>query len=201
MSSDDDLPTIDISPKPLTRKVAVDQIARARYLDVLARTGSHAAASVAAAPHLKTKTSAASTMSGHIKAHPSFAAQVQDVLASVAGKLDTEILDRALNGKVTYQKKDHHGKVVEEKIDYDNNLLLKVARQVGKQVDPGAWAPEDKRLIVQNNKSLDVHVSIDNILDGLDSDAIKNLIDATTKAKALGSGDQHAGIEEADIIA
>lgn len=200
MSSDDDEHVITVAPRAVARRTAVDAIARARYLEVLSKTGSHAAASAAARPHLHTKRSAMQTMERHIAANATFAAQVNDVLANVSGRLDEEIINRALNGKVVYQKKNSEGDVLEEKIDYDNNLLLKVARQVGKRIDPNAWAPEDKRIVVDNNKTVDVTVNIDNILEKLDSDAIRNLIEATSQAKALSSGDQMEDVEDAEIL-
>lgn len=189
MSDDEDVPAITLLPGiPGQRRAAIDALAEAAYLDVLARTGSRAAAAVAARPHLADRRSAVKTFDRHIREDERFADMVRDVEASVAGRLDATIIDRALNGVVTYVKRDGvTGAVVEERRDYDNALLVKVARQVGKRVDPDAWAPEEKRISVTTGPTrVDERVDLDNVLEGMSSEAIRDMLAATKKARALG---------------
>lgn len=206
---DDDVPAIVVTPlAEVIRRRPVDAVAEARFLDELAKTGSRSAAAAAARPHLRSKASALSTFASHIQANPRFAAQVADVEAHVAGLLDREALDRALNGKVTYEKYDPAtGKIVERRVDFDNKLLLTVARNIGKRVDPTAWAPDEKKLVVEGmGAGVKAVVDMDKFLDDMPTDALRAMMVAVGNAKVMGLpesvidvGDE--GADEVDPVA
>lgn len=191
MSDDDDVPAIEVAPLRQAMRRPVDAVARARYLEELARSGSHLAAAAAARPHLvRSKRSADAVMRAHMDSNPEFAAQVRDVLSHLAGRLQSEAVKRALEGVVVYTKKDDRGNVVEERRQYDNDLLLKMLREVGKKVDPTVMAPEERQIKVTGTVG-HVHASIDmeKMMEGMSTEAIRQMMEAADAAR-LGPGDE-----------
>lgn len=127
-----------------------------------------------------------------------------DVESHVAGLIDREIYKRAMEGKVVFQKKNDRGEVVEERIDHDNKLLLTLARNVGRRVDPSAWAPEDKRVVVENNsRTLNVSMDVDRLLEEMPTEAIRAMLNAVEKTKALPAPepmDEEDDVEDAEVV-
>lgn len=209
MSSDDE-PAIVVTPiDQVKKRRPIDAVAKGTYLAVLAKTGSRSAAAAAARPHLRTRSSAMNAFEAHISANPAFRAQVEDIEAHVAGLLDTEILERALHGKVTYQKYEINERtgereLVEERIEHDNKLLVQAARNVGRRVNPAAWAPDEKRVVVEGGTTnTTVTMDVDKLLDGMSTEAIRSLLESAKAAKALPAPEVTDAelLEEDDLVA
>lgn len=204
-NKDDDAPAIVVTPRDqITKRRPIDAVARAKYLDVLVRTGSRSAAAAAARPHLRTKASAMSVFENHMASNPAFMAQVLDAEARVAGELDAEIIRRAMEGVVVYEKYAVNDKgereLVERRVDHDNKLLVQVARNVGRRVNPTAWAPDDKRVVVEGGTTnVSVAVDLDRVLEGMSSDAIRSLVDAAGKARLMAPVED-GDAEDADVL-
>lgn len=203
MANDDgDVPAIEVVTKaPRARRRPVDDFARKTYLDVLRATGSRPAAAAAARPHIRGRGSAMNIMENHITANPIFAAAVADVEADVTGKVDQEIFTRAMEGKVVAIKRNAEGAVVEERREYDNTLLLRLRRTVGRRVDPGGYVDE-KRIVVSGGvNNTTVVANIDAFLDGLDDNALRQAIASAEKAaKAALPAGQEEEVEDAELV-
>jgi hypothetical protein len=201
---DDDSPVIQVTSRAqVVKRRPIDAVSRGVYLDVLRRTGSRAAAAAAARPHLRTKASAMSAFENHMETNPTFLAAVMDAEAEMAGQLDEEIRRRAMEGVVTFEKKDAEGNVLERRVEHDNKLLVQVARNVGKRVNPSAWAPDDKRVVVEGGtRNVNLSMDIDRMLEDMPSEAIAALVSAAEKAKtrALTAGPVAEDIEDAEIV-
>lgn len=197
---DEDVPAIEVVSRT-KRRAAIDETARTIYLDALERTGSRPAASVAAKPHVRSRKSAMQTFQDHIASNPAFAAKVADIESKLTGKVDEEIYKRAMEGVQTFAKYDGTGKVMEERRDFDNNLLLKLRRSLARNIDPTGFQDE-KRLIVSGGTQNTLAVgNVDAFLDGLSDDALRQVIAASERSKQLAAASEvEDDVEDAEIV-
>lgn len=203
-----DEPAIEVDARPMRVRRPVDDVARAKYLDTLAKTGSRSAAAAAARPHIASTKSAMNAMDAHIASNPAFKAAVMDAETKLLGKVEETILDRALNGVVVFQKKaanaDGEYEVVEERIEHDNQLLLRVANRLGNRgSDPGAWAKETRVVVSGGTTNLHAVVDIDHMMEGMSSEAIKEMMAGAARAKELAAasdGNAEELVEDAEIV-
>ena len=107
---------------------------KATFLKVLAETGSPPAAARAASPHSTGKRAAIRTFTDLRNRDPEFAAAWEDSMATALGRVENEIMRRAM--EPTYRPIFSKGELVGQEPIYDNKLLLAVARKL----NPDEWS-------------------------------------------------------------
>lgn len=107
---------------------------KATFLKVLAETGSAPAAARAASPHATGKRAAVRTFTDLRDRDPEFAAAWEDAMATALGRVENEIMRRAM--EPTQRPIFSKGELVGHENVYDNKLLLAVARKL----NPDEWS-------------------------------------------------------------
>ncbi|MFO1209594.1 MAG: hypothetical protein U1E40_10280 [Amaricoccus sp.] len=107
---------------------------KATFLKVLAETGSAPAAARAASPHATGKRAAIRSFTDLRDRDPEFAAAWEDAMAAALGRVENEVMRRAM--EPTYRPIFSKGELVGQEPVYDNKLLLAVARKL----NPDEWS-------------------------------------------------------------
>lgn len=116
------------------------------FLRVLSETGSAAAAARAASPHSKGDRACASTFREERQRDPIFAQACADAEEAALGRVEEEVMRRAMTP--TQRPIFSKGEVVGYTAEYDNRLLVSLARRL----NPEGWA--DRRQ-VEHTGSID----------------------------------------------
>jgi len=150
-------------PKPKCIHQAVTREREILFLEDLGESGSFIhAACVASGPHVRGPHFGSSTFYDHMKRNPAFAKAVEFAKAKALGKVEAEIMRRAVHGylRPIFQK----GELVGHEPVFSDNLLLRLATRLA----PQDWAKQERHehtdVVQHSNGFVMLEITPDDVL-------------------------------------